>query len=189
MIYILRHGQTDFNLEGRFGGNPPLNQSGKRETEKLAPFFEGKVIHKIYCSRLLRSVQTGQIIQRYMPDSQLYKIDFLNEIDSGGYNSMTFKDFEINHNSDYLNRVKDKYSWNFPNGESYETAWIRIRKWITSVLQTEDEVIIIGHKGINRLIIGHYVNLDKKIIPYINIQQNIIIILNNIVIKQDFATF
>lgn len=175
MIYLLRHGQTSFNSEGRFGGNPSINNCGRKVAAELANFFKGKDIKKIYCSALKRSIQTAYILTRSIGTTNIFVHNELNEIDSGALNSKTFKEFEIQYNTEFLKRRANKYYWEFPNGESYETAWKRLEKFILWILQNEDKIIIVGHKGVNRLIVGHIANIEKAKIPYINIPQNKII--------------
>lgn len=64
-IYVARHGQTDFNLQGKIGGilEPnPLSSSGKQQAQDLAQKLETFNIQKIYASDLIRAKRTAEII-------------------------------------------------------------------------------------------------------------------------------
>ena len=65
-IYLVRHGQTAWNKEEIFRGRTdvPLDETGLREAQLVAAYFQGKEIHAIYSSPLLRAFQTAQEISK-----------------------------------------------------------------------------------------------------------------------------
>ena len=68
MIYIVRHGQTDWNLIKKTQGqlDIPLNETGRVEAQKSGELLAGKNIDKIISSDLKRTVETAHIINRYL---------------------------------------------------------------------------------------------------------------------------
>ena len=64
MIYVVRHGQTDWNLEGRFQGRTdiPLNEKGKEQAKKTKEKLDGIKFDKVFSSSLRRAFETAQII-------------------------------------------------------------------------------------------------------------------------------
>ena len=64
MIYVVRHGQTDWNLEGRFQGriDIELNEKGKAQAKKTKGKLEGIKFDKVFSSPLKRAFETAQII-------------------------------------------------------------------------------------------------------------------------------
>lgn len=64
MIYIVRHGQTDWNLEGRYQGHKDieLNSKGILQAEKIKVKLKDKNFSKVFSSPLKRAYQTAQII-------------------------------------------------------------------------------------------------------------------------------
>ena len=64
MIYIVRHGQTDWNVEGRYGGrvDVKLNSKGKKKKKITAEKLSGIKFDKVFSSPLKRAIQTAEII-------------------------------------------------------------------------------------------------------------------------------
>ena len=61
-IYIARHGQTDWNVEGRLQGdtNVPLNATGRRQAVELAEQLKGVQLDAIFSSALKRRAHGGR---------------------------------------------------------------------------------------------------------------------------------
>jgi probable phosphoglycerate mutase len=69
MIYVIRHGQTDFNKEGRMQGRKglPLNKEGLRQANVLKEKLQDVEFHYVFSSPQKRAVQTAEIISGYKP--------------------------------------------------------------------------------------------------------------------------
>uniref|UniRef100_A0A803W3Q9 6-phosphofructo-2-kinase/fructose-2,6-biphosphatase 3 n=1 Tax=Ficedula albicollis TaxID=59894 RepID=A0A803W3Q9_FICAL len=78
-IYLCRHGESEFNLKGRIGGDSGLSNRGKKFAEALNKFVEEQNLKdlKIWTSQLKRTIQTAEALQ--LPYEQ-WKA--LNEIDA-----------------------------------------------------------------------------------------------------------
>ena len=79
ILVVVRHGQTDWNLEERFQGQAdiPLNEVGYRQAEKLRTRLAGLSFDAAYSSPLRRAVATAQIIAGVIPinvDARLIEI-------------------------------------------------------------------------------------------------------------------
>ncbi len=65
-IFLIRHGQTDWNLAGKIQGHSdiPLNATGKEQAQKVAQFLKKKqiLLNGLYSSDLQRAHQTAQEI-------------------------------------------------------------------------------------------------------------------------------
>ena len=64
-IYIVRHGQTDWNVEGRYGGriDVPLNKKGLEQAYLTKEKLQDIIFDKIYSSPLIRAITTAKIIR------------------------------------------------------------------------------------------------------------------------------
>ena len=64
MIYIVRHGQTDYNVEGRYGGriDVNLNEKGINQALEIKNNLQGKKFDVVISSPLSRAITTAKII-------------------------------------------------------------------------------------------------------------------------------
>ena len=128
MIYIVRHGQTNWNIEGRYGGriDTPLNEEGIVQAKKLKEKFKNIKLDVVITSPLIRTIQTAneitnkekitdeRIIERSNGDLEgklkseiTEKIDF-NDPNEKRYNIESIVEFR-NRIYNFLDEVKEKY--------------------------------------------------------------------------------
>ena len=64
MIYLVRHGQTDWNLEGRYQGriDIKLNSKGREQAREIKEKLKGIKFDKVFSSPLKRALETAKII-------------------------------------------------------------------------------------------------------------------------------
>ena len=85
IVLLIRHGNTDWNREGRTQGhlNNPLNRLGVKQATALAERLSEEKWDIIVSSDLLRARQTAEIISRHLGNQQVQYDDRLREIDRG----------------------------------------------------------------------------------------------------------
>lgn len=92
-LYLIRHGLTQGNLDGKYIGQTDLAlcPSGEEDIRKLAKADLYPYVEKVYTSPLKRCVETSQIIY---PDIQLSKVDEIAEMDFGQFEGKTQQELE-----------------------------------------------------------------------------------------------
>ena len=62
MLYIMRHGKTDWNAKHKLQGHAdiPLNEEGRQMAEKAGEEYDGPVFDVCYCSPLVRAKETAE---------------------------------------------------------------------------------------------------------------------------------
>jgi broad specificity phosphatase PhoE len=128
-IILVRHGETDWNLERRIQGgssNPPLNERGREQAEGLARRLEKEQVRAIYSSPLQRGLDTAKAIARYHK-VRVVAEPSLREIEAGELEGVTlaelgryFSEFLIRSDSD------DRFP-RVPGGESLPE--VQRRSW------------------------------------------------------------
>ena len=84
-IFLIRHGETNWNKEGRFQGqiDIPLNDNGKDQARKTFEFLQNISFNKAFSSSMHRPYETAQIIIQNKKDLKVEKIGSLVEISHG----------------------------------------------------------------------------------------------------------
>jgi 2,3-bisphosphoglycerate-dependent phosphoglycerate mutase len=94
-ILLVRHGETDWNRDGRFQGwaDPPLNERGREQARALARTLAGERIDAVYASDLRRARETAEILAE--PHGAPVVVDAdLREIDVGSWSGLTRAEIE-----------------------------------------------------------------------------------------------
>ena len=91
-IYLIRHGETDWNLYGKVQGREdiPINETGKEQATRCATALQNSEIRIIVTSPLSRAVQTANIISRSTGSTEIIIDDGLIERDFGKMSGMTY---------------------------------------------------------------------------------------------------
>ena len=86
LCYIIRHGQTTLNREGKFRGkaNPPLDATGIRQAREVAKLVDAIEISHIFCSDKQRAVTTADIIAKG-DGRPVHKTENLRALNVGNY--------------------------------------------------------------------------------------------------------
>jgi len=177
-IHLARHGQTYFNLEEILGGDSELTPEGWEHAKKVARSFAGIPLDIIYSSKSIRSIQTAGVLHKRYPGIPLIKIEELHEISYGDLDSMKNSDFEMQHPDLFEARQTDKYNWCPQNGENYELGLERVMPFLDEIKSQGKNSAIVGHQGMNRIILGYLLDLPEAEIPHLVIPNDVFFIIN-----------
>lgn len=174
-LFLIRHGETYFNLENRIGGDSPLTPNGKAQAEALAEYFKNRNIPLIFASTKRRTIQTAEPIKRLQASCTIIPLQEFDEINSGICECMSYE--EIRENMPHVSQVRkhDKYNYIYPEGEGYVTMKERIDRGIKKALYLSggyQNIMIIGHRAANRMILSHFLYRRTEDVPYIYIPQD-----------------
>lgn len=147
-LWLVRHGQTDWNLEGKFQGqtDQPLNSNGLSQAKKVAGFFIGKNIAAIYSSHLKRALQTARFISDVL-QIPVQKDTRLQEINQGILEGQTFTVIKEKYPEVFLGRKIDPLHNHPPGGESLWQVAQRVTKAVNEIATKHPgkEVVIVSH--------------------------------------------
>lgn len=142
-IYVVRHGETDWNKNNRFQGQTdvPLNAKGQEQALALAPLMHQLQIESVYSSPLLRAYTTAEIATQELKLS-IHKDERLKETNIGTAEGLTIDEITVQFGEatiakwrSYDERLLD---FGFPNGETKRQMMIRIRTAMLDIAQNSN---------------------------------------------------
>ncbi len=155
-FYIVRHGQTDYNIDFRFQGrlDIPLNDLGKEQAKKVAESLANVDFDVIYYSPLTRAKQTAEEVRKYHSESEYLEAPEIIERDFGDYEGMP-SDVEPpsyglwNYNLEF-DAVK--------NGETLEDLKKRIFPFLDKLVSERggQTVCLVCHGGVGLIICEYF---------------------------------
>jgi probable phosphoglycerate mutase len=166
-IVFVRHGETDWNVEGRLQGQRdiPLNENGRAQARRNGEIIAREIPEAagfdFVASPLWRARETMEIARAAMNlDPKAYAVDpRLVEITFGELEGLTYQDIE-NREPGWL-KMRDANKWEFlpPGGESYRMLHDRIIAWLETV---RVPLVVVAHGGVGRVLRAHLLGLDKS---------------------------
>ncbi len=149
-IYIVRHGQTVWNAEGRIQGHSDvsLSEKGRRQAQAMAQRLSDVSFHAAYCSDLSRATETGQIILEGR-DVPLQPTSELREYSKGVFEGMTELEYQAKYPELYQASLVNDLDLAPPGGETIRQASARMSAFIIGVRQRHpnDTTLVVGHGG------------------------------------------
>ncbi|SRR5258708_3431066 len=150
-IFLFRHGQTTDNKEQRFSGwsNPDLTPEGEAEATKMGEELKNEKVTKAYCSDLLRSQHTLDLVLNGYHDNVPIIID--SRIKERNYGDLTGKskpEIEKEYPKEYPLWHRS-YDVAPPGGESIKDVEARVLPFLHDMLKDikSDDVIFISAHG------------------------------------------
>jgi broad specificity phosphatase PhoE len=161
-ILIARHGESDWNVAGRWQGHAdrPLSERGREQAEALAERLEGKGVEAIYASDLTRALETANVIAAargldVRTDSRLREIHF------GGWEGLTTAEIEQRYPDEVARWRSDDGSHAFAGGETYAQMGERVVRALSEIASAHptDTVLVVLHGGPIRGVLAHAVGI------------------------------
>lgn len=174
-LSLIRHGVSQFNLQNRIGGDSDLAPEGKKQARALAEHFKNLHLPFVFTSTLKRTIQTAKPILERHPDATLISLPEFDEIDAGECENMSYEEIRRIHPEIFLARSRDKYNYVYPSGEGYATLKDRVDRGVKKALYLSgnaDNIMIVGHQAVNRMILSHFLFRRTEDVPYIFIPQD-----------------
>jgi broad specificity phosphatase PhoE len=148
-LWLVRHGQTDWNLEGRFQGQSdvPLNAEGILQAENLAEkLINEKPFDAIFASDLQRAFRTAEIVAKNIRGT--VQIDHrLREVCQGEWEGMLFQDVVNTYQHNWEDRRVNPETTHPPGGESVTEVTARMSEAADDIARQYPggRVLIVSH--------------------------------------------
>ena len=182
-IYFIRHGETDWNLEGRLQGQKdiPLHDMGRVQAEEagrrlaaLAPHYEDLAY---VASPMTRTRETMEIMRRTMGlHPEAYKLDErLVELTFGAWEGMTWK--EVRKAEPQLASLREQDKWHYAppgGGESYAMLVDRIRPFLDDLTR---DTAVVAHGGVARAFLSMACGVSTRQAASLDIWQGRVLVI------------
>jgi broad specificity phosphatase PhoE len=148
-IVLVRHGATDWNLQGRCQGatDRDLDEVGIRQAEAIAADLAAESIHVVYSSDLKRARRTAELISDPHRLPVLVEPD-IRELDHGELEGLTFHEIQANYPA-FLQRWRSEPAdIRVPGGERLadvaERAWSGLNR-IVERHPAAPKIVVVSH--------------------------------------------
>jgi len=154
-LILIRHGQTDCNLEKRYSGfmDIELNDTGKFQVELLSSRIKLEPIDRVYCSDRKRAVQSAEIIFKNR-DKQI--LPDLREINFGVFEGLTYKEIIERYPEVSRKWFEDPFNNNIPEGEALYDFEKRVLISFERIIKDNkgNTVAVVSHGGTISILIN-----------------------------------
>jgi phosphoserine phosphatase len=147
-ILLARHGETDWNREGRFQGHadPPLNRTGRDQAVQLSVALMAEELAAVYSSPLRRALETAEIVAASR-GLEPVTLDALREVDVGSWSGLTRAEVEQRFPEQYARWLDYGQGWE--DGETYDEMGARVVAALLEIAAAHhgERVLAVTHGG------------------------------------------
>ena len=163
-IILVRHAIAEGARKGSFVGRTdlPLSAQGEEQVRRVVPLLKAAKPQVCYCSPLLRTRQTTDIINKSLR-LPVHTDDELCEIDFGRWECKTFEEVAASDARAVKQWAEYDHRFAFPGGESLGGFLARIRRVARRLAgDPADTVLAVTHGGVIRTMICHFLGLRPR---------------------------
>ena len=149
-ILLIRHGQSEGNAEGRFGGHTgtPLSVRGRQQALATANTLAHEFVTEIYSSDLPRAIETARPLAE-LTGCEIHLTESFRERSVGIMEGLTFEDAAQKHPDQYQALLRRDFEHVLTGGESYrqllERAWRKLDELIEA--HRGGKIAVFSHTG------------------------------------------
>lgn len=161
----LQHGESEFNVLGRIGGDAGLSPRGAKYAEVLSNHLKALNLQnlQIWTSTLKRTKAT--VAHMNVPKKHFHALD---ELYSGQCEACSYEELLELHPKELAMRDADKLQYRYPQGESYVDVMTRLMP-VLQQLETENNVLVVGHQAVLRCVLAYFLGTPAEDIPYMKV--------------------
>jgi broad specificity phosphatase PhoE len=145
-VFLARHGQTAYNLEGRFQGHlpVPLDATGREQAAELAERAVAYDFRVLWCSPLLRARETADIVGARI-GLQPREDARLMETDAGDWTNRSFAEVRAESQELFDAFASADPGFAFPGGESFDEQDERVAQALREIEAGELPALVVCH--------------------------------------------
>ena len=158
-IYLIRHGETDFNREGRYQGSLDISLSEEGWSKLARAAFCPEVV---YTSSMRRTQETASLI---FPEAVLVPVEDLREMSFGDYEGRSKT--ELASDPEYVKWLSSGFTGVCPNAEEsheefvHRTACAFASLVDTGLSQGREVLAVVAHGGTQMAVLSSFADQDR----------------------------
>ena len=157
-LVLVRHGETDWNRQGRFQGqiDIPLNANGRSQAEAAGRFLANVSLQRAYTSAMARPRQTAEVILASHPGVPLTSTRGLMEIGHGLWEGRLESEIAEGWPQLLADWKRAPETVQMPEGETIHDVWQRsLTTWaaIVAGLAAGETALVVAHDAVNKAIL------------------------------------
>ena len=164
-LYLIRHGETLWNIEHRYQGITDINLSdiGLKQAELLGKRFKGRHIDIIYSSPLARARQTAKFISD-ATNIPVQNNESFREIDFGEWEGNSIEELTQKYGEKFTNYFKEPFKYSFPGEGSFDNVIKRVKEGYDKLLNENEgkTIVIVSHGAVLRVLITYIMNFEQS---------------------------
>jgi broad specificity phosphatase PhoE len=185
LLYFIRHGETDWNVEGRLQGqhDTPLNKVGLGQAVRCGEILRALLARDgrdargfdYVASPLSRARKTMELVRTelalaptgYRTDARLVELSF------GRWEGLTYAELKAREPDGPALAAREHDKWAFvpPGGESYADLLVRVSAWHATVTR---DTVVVAHGGVARTLIVHFGVEPPAAAPVHSVEQGVV---------------
>lgn len=154
-IYMVRHGETEFNKRKVYYGwsDPLLTPEGEQQCRNVKEKLKKVNFDAIVTSTLERTICSAQIITGTKREN-LDMYDELKELNFGLWEGKNYKEIEKCFNEEWICWIKDWIGFCIPEGESFDIFYKRVKTCLIKLLDIykNKNILLVCHEGTLKII-------------------------------------
>ena len=164
-VYVVRHGQTAWNLGEVFRGRAdiPLDETGKQEVHLAGEALKDETLHAIYSSPLLRSMETAENIAKFH-NLSVTPLPAIIDISYGQWEGVSLAEVQQKFPDLYALWLQEPHKVRFPQGETLAEVRIRTLKALDNLVARhgDENIVLVAHRVPNKVICCALLGLDNS---------------------------
>jgi len=157
-LLLVRHGETDWNRQGRFQGqiDIPLNENGRAQAAAAGAFLRKVKLDRAYTSSMARPRQTAEGILSHHPGVPLTSVPHLVEIGHGEWEGRLEEEIADSWAELLADWKRAPETVQMPDGETIHDVWDRsLQGWnrIAASLHPDETALVVAHDAVNKTIL------------------------------------
>lgn len=163
-LYLVRHGRTEWSVDGRYCGtsDPPLIETGEEQARSLARRLAGEPIGRIFSSPRIRAARTAEILADVL-NLPVDVVPMLGETGYGAWEGLTRSEIAAQFPEAWRAWQKRPDIVSPPGGESGLSTWHRVQPVLRQIWRQDTRPpLIVSHRTLNRVLLCRVLGLPLR---------------------------